>query len=89
MLVRFSSLGFKPFAVQVHTTFTFTPSPLPSQVAPLQPHLYMHLHVWPQVLPDPSSFPIKSGVGNGVEILVDLETFDNADLEVSFYACLI
>ena len=35
-----------------------------------------------KVLPDPNKFPIRSGVGNGVEILLDLETFDNGDQEV-------
>jgi hypothetical protein len=35
-----------------------------------------------EVKPDATMFPVRSGVGNGVEILVDLETFDNADLEV-------
>ena len=35
-----------------------------------------------KVLPDPVKFPIRSGVGNGVEILLDLETFDNGDQEV-------
>jgi hypothetical protein len=36
-----------------------------------------------KVLPDAAMFPIRSGVGNGVEILLDLETFDNGDLLVT------
>ena len=29
------------------------------------------------------SYPSQSGVGNGIEVVIDLETFDNGDLEVS------
>ena len=36
-----------------------------------------------EVAPDHDIFPLRSGVGNGVELLIDLETFDNADLEVT------
>ena len=36
----------------------------------------------PSITPDPIDFPIRSGVGNGVEILLDLETYDNGDLMV-------
>ena len=36
----------------------------------------------PSITPDSVRFPIRSGVGNGVEILLDLETFDNGDLMV-------
>ena len=35
-----------------------------------------------KVLQDPAKFPVRSGIGNGVEILLDLETFDNGDQEV-------
>ena len=34
-----------------------------------------------KILPDEAQFPINSGLGNGVEILVDLETFNNGDLD--------
>ena len=34
-----------------------------------------------KILPDETQFPINSGLGNGVEILVDLETFNNGDLD--------
>ena len=34
-----------------------------------------------KVLPDKDQFPINSGLGNGVEVLVDLETFNSGDLE--------
>ena len=33
-----------------------------------------------RIAPNPRHFPIRSGVGNGVSMLLDLETFDNADL---------
>ena len=36
----------------------------------------------PSIIPDSGQFPIRSGVGNGVEILLDLETFDNGDMMV-------
>ena len=36
----------------------------------------------PSITPDSHRFPIRSGVGNGVEILLDLETFDNGDMLV-------
>jgi len=36
----------------------------------------------PSITPDPTDFPIRSGVSNGVEILLDLETYDNGDLMV-------
>ena len=36
----------------------------------------------PSITPDSLRFPISSGVGNGVEILLDLETFDNGDMLV-------
>ena len=36
----------------------------------------------PSITPDSLRFPIRSGVGNGVEILLDLETFDNGDMLV-------
>ena len=36
----------------------------------------------PSITPDSLRFPIRSGVGNGVEILLDLETFDNGDMMV-------
>ena len=29
------------------------------------------------------SYPSQSGVGNGIEVVIDLETFDNGDLEVT------
>ena len=32
-----------------------------------------------KILPDMSKFPISSGIANGVEVLIDLETFDNGD----------
>ena len=32
-----------------------------------------------KILPDTSKFPISSGIANGVEVLIDLETFDNGD----------
>ena len=32
-----------------------------------------------KILPDTSRFPISSGIANGVEVLIDLETFDNGD----------
>ena len=32
-----------------------------------------------KILPDASKYPISSGIANGVEILIDLETFDNGD----------
>ena len=32
-----------------------------------------------RILPDTSRFPISSGIANGVEVLIDLETFDNGD----------
>ena len=35
-----------------------------------------------KVLPDPEDFPIHSGKGNGVQVLVDLETFDNGNLDL-------
>ena len=34
-----------------------------------------------KVIPDEFTFPINSGLGNGVEILVDLETFNSGDLD--------
>lgn len=36
----------------------------------------------PSITPDSVRFPIRSGVGNGVEILLDLETYDNGDMMV-------
>ena len=36
----------------------------------------------PSITPDSIDFPIKSGVSNGVEVLLDLETYDNGDLMV-------
>ena len=36
----------------------------------------------PSITPDSVQFPIRSGIGNGVEILLDLETFDNGDMMV-------
>ena len=36
----------------------------------------------PSISPDSVQFPIRSGVRNGVEILLDLETFDNGDMLV-------
>ena len=35
-----------------------------------------------KILPNATKYPIRSGVANGIEILVDLETFDNGDLVV-------
>ena len=35
-----------------------------------------------KISPDPAQYPIRSGVSNGVEILVDLETFDNGNLDL-------
>ena len=35
-----------------------------------------------RISPDPGLYPIRSGVRNGVEILVDLETFDNGNLDL-------
>ena len=35
-----------------------------------------------KVIPDEVKFPINSGLGNGVEILVDLETFNSGDLDL-------
>ena len=32
-----------------------------------------------KILPDATKYPIRSGVANGVDILIDLETFDNGD----------
>ena len=36
----------------------------------------------PSITPYSAQFPIRSGLGNGVEILLDLETFDNGDMMV-------
>ena len=36
----------------------------------------------PSIKPDSVRFPIRSGIGNGVEVLLDLETFDNGDMLV-------
>ena len=36
-----------------------------------------------RISPNQADFPIRSGVGNGVQILLDLETFDNAHLGMS------
>ena len=36
-----------------------------------------------RIAPNPRHFPIRSGVGNGVSMLLDLETFDNGDLGVA------
>ena len=30
-----------------------------------------------KILPDPTKYPIQSGVANGIEIVIDLETFDS------------
>jgi hypothetical protein len=35
------------------------------------------------IYPDKAKFPIRSGAGHGVQILLDLETFDNAHLGIS------
>ena len=35
-----------------------------------------------KILPDPVKYPIRSGLANGVEVLLDLETFDNGDQDV-------
>ena len=35
-----------------------------------------------RILPDAETFPISSGVENGVELLLDLETFDNGEFGV-------
>ena len=35
-----------------------------------------------KILPDDARYPIRSGIGNGIDILLDLETFDNGDLQV-------
>ena len=35
-----------------------------------------------RISPDTARYPIRSGVSNGVEILVDLETFENGNLDL-------
>ena len=35
-----------------------------------------------KLLPDPAKFPILSGVGNGLRMIIDLETFDNGNIDL-------
>ena len=61
---------------------TFKDVDLFQEGSPVSVELTSGSNYCPSIKPDSVRFPIRSGVGNGVEILLDLETYDNGDMMV-------
>ena len=53
-----------------------------SQISPFTVEQASATSLCAKIQPDQKKFLIKSGIGNGIEILLDLETFDNGNLDL-------